>query len=82
MSADMSIQYLSCHPDSTLEPPVRTMTEAGRMKTNVDGIGYQHQCRDSTELWSAAKGSEMQPVKPWAWWPGQRLEDLLFTSDL
>ena len=45
-------------------------------EAGVDGMGYQHQCRDSGLLWDISAKSEEVAVKSWYWPMGDTVESV------
>lgn len=45
-------------------------------ETGVDGMGYQHRCRDSSLLWEVSARPEDVAVKPWDWRMGDTIESV------
>ena len=66
-----------CAADDTIEPPWVERDDAGQVAdVGVDGMGYEHQCRDSSLLWRTAMGSEDRAVRPWRWQLGDTIESV------
>ena len=45
-------------------------------RSGVDGMGYQHQCRNSYLLWDISARSEEAAVKSWQWRMGDTIESV------
>lgn len=62
-----------CAADSTIEPPWEdTDADGDVLHYGFDGVGYQHQCRDTSKLWEASARSEERAVLDWGWGIGDR----------
>ncbi|KAK0510480.1 hypothetical protein JMJ35_006912 [Cladonia borealis] len=69
-------QHLLCAADSTIEPPWIRHDKAGKPVTGVDGVGYEHQCRDNSLLWNVATKSEQKAFPRWDWRQGDTVESV------
>ncbi|KAL8948068.1 MAG: hypothetical protein Q9183_007723 [Haloplaca sp. 2 TL-2023] len=70
-------QHLLCAADSTIEPSKITLDKEGfATQFQVDGKGFQHQCRDHSELKKVVERSEKQAVKEWNWRMGDTVESV------
>ncbi|KAK7943558.1 Piwi domain family protein [Apiospora aurea] len=70
-------QSLMCAGDSTLEPSwLRTDKDGNIVLHGVDGLGVQHQCKDTKSLWDAARRSSKGSIQPWGWKAGDTVESV------
>ncbi|KAL8870429.1 MAG: hypothetical protein Q9174_003526 [Haloplaca sp. 1 TL-2023] len=63
--------------NSTIEPSKITVDKDGHAtQFQVDGEGYQHQCRDHSGIRRIVEQSEKQAVKEWDWRMGDTIESV------
>ncbi|KAL8989127.1 MAG: hypothetical protein Q9177_001925 [Variospora cf. flavescens] len=64
-------QHLMCAADGTIEPSKITYDDSGHaIQFQVDGEGFQHQCKDASRLRRIVEQSEKKAIKPWEWQMG------------
>ncbi|KAL9046811.1 MAG: hypothetical protein Q9214_000453 [Letrouitia sp. 1 TL-2023] len=70
-------QYILCAADGTIEPPEVWRNDHGEIiKAEVNGHGYQHQCRDARSLWKASTKSAKADIEAWGWKSGDTIESV------
>ncbi|KAH9833933.1 hypothetical protein Tdes44962_MAKER08729 [Teratosphaeria destructans] len=62
------LQSIVCNGDGTIEP-AETINDGGRHGKRIHGMGYQHQCRDTSFLFDMRN----QTVELWDWQQGDTL---------
>ena len=68
---------MTCAADGTIEPPWVKYGDSGEVeRSGVDGMGFQHPCRDDGLLWDISARSEEAAVKPWQWRMGDTIESV------
>ncbi|KAI1337657.1 hypothetical protein F5Y15DRAFT_417798 [Xylariaceae sp. FL0016] len=70
-------QHILCAADGTVEPPDVIKDSAERLVYwGINGMGYQHQCRDAELLRETVLSSERRPVTPWDWETGDTIRSV------